>query len=467
MDHLIPGITSTKGGAITTSVFELFKIGPGPSSSHTLGPMKAGLDFRQAISGLPEDRKKRAGRVEFRLFGSLAATGRGHGTDRALVAGFLGESPETCAPDFLQRLLQNGDESYRADIEGMPLPVGGESIVYDKVAHGKPWSNTIAARLLDTAGEALFEREYYSVGGGFIEYKDQDVREAGDPVYAYSDMRSLKSHLKDNDMRLHDLVLVNEQAVTGSSRKSVLERLDLVLEVMRECVKRGLADDSPLPGPLDLRRKAPAYLAKAKKVRHEANKFLLTMNAAAHAAAEENAVGNKVVTAPTSGSAGVMPAVMHILATKFETKATDLKKGLLASAAIGFLVKHNAGIAGAEMGCQGEIGTASAMAAAALCYARGYRFQVTENAAEIALEHHLGLTCDPVGGLVQIPCIERNAMGAVKAYNAFLLASLGDPTLHKVGLDAAIRAMALTGRDMSAKYKETSLGGLALSVPQC
>jgi L-serine dehydratase len=467
MAHLIPGITGAKGGAITTSIFELSKIGPGPSSSHTLGPMKAGLDFRQALDGLSRGIIENASGVEFRLYGSLAATGRGHGTDRALLAGFLGQTPTTCPPDFLQGLLQREDETYEVELEGRRLSVGAKNIVFDAISHEKPWSNAILARLLDKEDAVLFEREYYSVGGGFIEYSGQERRDAGDPEFEYSDMRSLKEHLTRNDIRLHELVLANETAVTGATGKTILKRLDRVLEVMRDSVKRGMADDSPLPGPLELRRKAPAYLKRAGKVRHEANKFLLVMNAAAHAAAEENAAGHVVVTAPTSGSAGVIPAVMHILETRFGTSDGDLRKGLLAAAAVGFLVKHNAGIAGAEMGCQGEIGTASSMAAAALCYARGYRFQVTENAAEIALEHHLGLTCDPVAGLVQIPCIERNAMGAVKAYNAFLLASLGDPTLHKVGLDAAIRAMALTGRDMCAKYKETSQGGLALSVPQC
>lgn len=467
MAHLIPGAIGAEKGDITTSVFELFKIGPGPSSSHTLGPMKAALDFRIAVSGLGAEDLRRAARIEFRLFGSLAATGRGHGTDRALMAGILGESPETCPPDFLQGLLQKGDETYEIEIAGTRLRVGADNIIYDSVAHEKPWSNTILARLLDESDAVIFEREYYSVGGGFIEYEGQEVRAAGDPEYPYSDMTSLKAHLRENDIRLHELIIANERAVTGASKREIMDRLELVVRVMRESVERGMADESPLPGPLELRRKAPAYVERSKKVRHEANKFLLVMNAAAHAAAEENASGNKIVTAPTSGSAGVIPAVLHILATKFGTSENDLRKGLLAAAAVGFLVKHNAGIAGAEMGCQGEIGTASAMAAAALCYARGFRFQVTENAAEIALEHHLGLTCDPVGGLVQIPCIERNAMGAVKAYNAFLLASLGDPTRHKVGLDSAIRAMALTGRDMCSKYKETSLGGLALSVPQC
>lgn len=467
MADLITDHRGEPAGVVATSIFELFKIGPGPSSSHTLGPMKMGLDFRRSIEALPPEDIGRAGRVVFRLFGSLSATGKGHGTDRALVAGFLGQEPETCPPDFLQGLFTRDGETHDVAIGGVTLPVGAESIVCDAVAHDRPWSNTVLAELLDADGKPLFQREYYSVGGGFIEYQGCTALETGEPKFAYGDMQALKKHLTDNNLRLHELVLINEQAQTGASRKDILAHLDRVIGVMANAVARGLETEGPLPGPIGLARKAPAYLAKAKKVRHAANKFLLTMNAAAHSAAEENAAGHVVVTAPTSGSAGVMPAVLHMLSTKLGAEPNDLRKGLLASAAVGFLVKHNAGIAGAEMGCQGEIGTASAMAAAALCYARGYRFQVTENAAEIALEHHLGLTCDPVGGFVQIPCIERNAMGAVKAYNAFLLASLGDPSRHKVGLDAAIRAMAQTGRDMSAKYKETSLGGLAVSVPKC
>jgi L-serine dehydratase len=448
------------GEPITTSLFELFKVGPGPSSSHTLAPMKAGLHFIRAMRSLPEEERAAADRAEFRLYGSLSATGKGHGTDRALAAGLQGYAPEDCPPDLLDEL----EDAWPLGLDMDGATISAE-IVFAELEHDRPWSNTITA-VLFSAGKVLLEREYYSTGGGFLRVKDEPDEERGAPTQAYSNARELLAALEANDLALHELILANEAAITGMEEKSVYAALDGLASVMEDSVDRGLSTEGVLPGPVGLERKAAGYLARANRVRHEVNRFLLRMDAAAHAAAEENAAGHVVVTAPTSGSAGVMPAAMHVLKSLGAGRA-DLRRALLAAATVGFLVKHNAGIAGAEVGCQGEIGTASAMSAAALAYGRGRGAEAALNAAEIALEHHLGLTCDPVMGYVQIPCIERNAMGAVKAYNAYLLASLGDPRRHKVGLDAAVTAMALTGRDMSAKYKETAMGGLALSVPQC
>ena len=342
-----------------------------------------------------------------------------------------------------------------------------DDIVHDRIQHDRPYSNTLVLSLHDGRGETLLEKEYYSVGGGFIQWEGWSEPERGLPVHPYRTMRDLKEILRVSGLTLHELMLENEIAITGMGRAAILEKLEGLLETMLDSVRHGLEASGPLPGTLGVQRKAGALYDKAAHMPIGSDRFLARLNAYALATAEENADGGVIVTAPTCGAAGVMPALLYAMRHDQSIGDRALREGMLAAAAVAFLAKRNAAIAGAEVGCQGEVGVASAMAAALVAHARGASAQTTENAAEIALEHHLGLTCDPVGGYVQIPCIERNAMGAVKAYNAFLLASTENPYHHRVSLDSAIAAMAETGREMNAKFKETSLGGLAVSMVNC
>jgi L-serine dehydratase len=451
---------------ITTSVFDLFKIGPGPSSSHTIGPMKAGYDFSRLAAALPEETQARATGLRVRLFGSLSATGRGHGTDRAVLAGLLGRSPESCPPGFLDELARDPDVERFLELPGARVPVRVSGVVFDRVEHAYPFQNTLVIELLDRDA-TLLEREYYSVGGGFLQWKGWTPPRRGLPTYEYSSMARLQEILDGFGLTLPGLVLENEMAVTGAGEAEIYAGLREVLAVMERAVDNGLEATGVLPGSLGLHRKARAMLERAASRHRSEDRFLVHLAACALAASEENAAGHVIVTAPTCGSAGVLPSVARIIRAHLNLPEKALLDGLLAAAAVGFLVKHNATIAGAEGGCQAEIGVASAMAAAMLAQAEGCNARVVEHAAEIALEHHLGMTCDPVGGYVQIPCIERNAMGAVKAYTAYLISSDEPQAQHKVGLDQAIAAMLATGRDMCAKYKETSLGGLAVSVTSC
>lgn len=451
---------------INTSIFDLFKIGPGPSSSHTIGPMKAGKDFLDRCRNLPEEVRLGATSIEVRLFGSLSATGVGHGTRKAVISGLLGHSPETCPPEILDSLERTPDEVNEIDIEGKALSLTHKDIIMDEVHHNYPHSNTMIFRL-KRDDETLLEMEYYSIGGGFLKWKDWVEPERGEPTYPYSNMAELKKHLINNDIRLHQLMIENETAISGLSEQAIMDLLDNIVMVMERAVQKGIATEGVLPGPIGLHRKAPILYKKAKEEQFQGPGFLRAVNAYALAASEENAAGHCIVTAPTAGAAGVIPGLIYILKKHMGASDDEVRQGLLAAACIGFLAKNNASISGAEVGCQGEVGVASAMGAAMMAYARGYRFQTTENAAEIALEHHLGLTCDPVGGFVQIPCIERNAMGAIKAYNAFLIAASVGKDYQKVDLDKVIRAMAETGKDMNQKYKETSEGGLASTMAEC
>lgn len=494
--------------AIAISLFDLFEAGPGPSSSHTIGPMKAGYDFAQRCATLPDDILCRAAGVRVRLFGSLSATGYGHGTDMAVLAGLAGQLPASCPPEYLVRPEGAGEERPATDTtladgryasllgcegavsvpvagqgqghsasgagvrymmlrDGLRLPLTSACVVHDAVQHEHPFSNTLVLELLGDTGASLFSYTYYSVGGGFIQWEGWQPEERGAPVHPYCTMRQLRERMDDTGLALHEIILENEMAVTGASRASIVARLDTIIGLMEASVERGLATTGRLPGTLGVFRKASTLMARAGKLPHAVDAFLCRLNAYAFAVSEENASGGVIVTAPTCGAAGVMPAVLYAMRNDFSIGDRAVREGVLASAAVGFLAKQNAGIAGAEVGCQGEVGVASAMAAAMLAHARGNAVRVVENAAEIALEHHLGLTCDPVGGYVQIPCIERNAVGAVKAYNACLVATCEDPKHHRVTLDNVIRAMAEIGHDMNAKFKETSAGGLAVSVVEC
>lgn len=451
---------------ITTSVFDLFKIGPGPSSSHTIGPMKIGRHFLHLLRAMPQAERESIDRVDAHLFGSLSATGHGHGTDRAVIAGLLDWVPEGCDPELFLTLLDNGAE-YALPLEGSQAMLSAESIIFDDLIHDYMFSNTLILRAWH--GDACRkEMIYYSVGGGFIQWEGQEQEHVrGDVPYPYMSMKSLKSLLNTHQIPLHELILQNEMAITGASRETIYIDMLRIMDAMDRAVSRGIRTDGVLPGSIGLSRKSPAVYRKALELVDSPDRFLIFLNAYSLAASEENAAGNIVVTAPTSGASGVIPGVLYMLRHHFRYDLDHIVEGMFAAAVIGFLVKHNASISGAEAGCMGEVGTAAGMAAAMLSYCADPNIAKMEMAAEIAIEHHLGMTCDPVGGYVQIPCIERNAVGAVKAYNAYLLAGSGNPEMQKITLDQVIDVVRETGRDMSKKYKETSQGGLALNLTEC
>ncbi len=455
-----------QGQFINTSIFDLLKCGPGPSSSHTIGPMKAGYDFYQlCLKNAPFQANKL--QLKVRLFGSLSATGLGHGTNAAIVAGLLGNRPEQCPAGLLQEINENPQKIYEQKFGEITVKFSLKDIIQDSIVHNFPCNNTLIIELIDENNKTLLEREYYSVGGGFLQWKGYANPEQGKPIHLYHSMNCIKEIVLKSGYTVHEIMLDNECAITGMGRRAVINGLGELIEIMLNSVERGLNKSGLLPGPLEVHRKASGIFEKAQSLALGHEKFLTSINAYAMAAAEENADGGVIVTAPTCGAAGVLPALLYAMKHDMQIGNRAIREGLLAAVNVAFLCKHNAAIAGAEVGCQGEIGVASAMAAAMLSHARGYTVEITANAAEIALEHHLGLTCDPVGGYVQIPCIERNAVGAIKAYNAFLIAISENPASHKVSLDSTIQAMDETGREMNAKFKETSLGGLAVSMINC
>jgi L-serine dehydratase len=460
------GLAQSQINTITISIFDLLKIGPGPSSSHTIGPMKAANNFIETIRTLDKEKVVHAQKIEVRLFGSLSATGKAHGTDRAVLAGLLGQKPETCSAEFLDGLLKDPNKVYSIPINSAVIKITEKDIVFDKVINDYPFRNTLIMRLLGN-NEVLFEREYYSVGGGFIEWKGWEKPEVGKPIYPYGNMTQLKALMRKNNVNLTEVMMANEKAITGIDEVEINRRIDQLLEAMEDSVERGLNTEGVLPGPIGLYRHAPVFKSRSHNPVYVEDELFLDLITHAFAAAEENAAGHRIVTAPTAGSAGVLPSVAYVMKHKHKLSNQSMRDGFLAAACIGFIAKYGASIAGAEVGCQGEIGVASSMAAAMLAHAHGYSIQIIENAAETAMEHHLGLTCDPVAGYVQIPCIERCTMGAVKAYNAFLIASMEIPSHHLASFDVVIRTMAETGKEMSTKYKETSEGGLALNMVTC
>ena len=461
---------------ITTSIFDLLKTGPGPSSSHTIGPMKAGADFARCLGELDAALLAKAKGLRVHLLGSLSATGEGHGTDRAVLVGLMGYEPDNCPPSLLNDILDMPKEERLTKIKGQAgLPIGLDNVDFGPIHHEYPFSNTLIIELLAVQypgerpplpDEVIFSKEYYSVGGGFLQWKGWQPEERGNPCHIYSDMAEFKSCMSVSGKSLEQVVLENEMSITGNSAISIKQKLDALLDIMLDTVKRGTQTQGRLPGPINLSRKSGHLLEKASSL-NEFEKMLVCLNSYAYGAAEENAAGNLIVTAPTCGAAGVLPAIAAYLNNHLNLSRQAQREGLMAATVIGFIAKHNAGISGAEVGCQGEIGVATAMAAAMIAQAHGNNYQIVENAAEIALEHQLGLTCDPVGGYVQIPCIERNAVGAVKALNAAMIAGNEDPAAHMVSLDATIKAMNEIGREMSHKFKETSTGGLAVSMAEC
>ncbi|EAQ04219.1 L-serine ammonia-lyase [Pseudooceanicola batsensis HTCC2597] len=453
------------------SVFEVFKIGVGPSSSHTMGPMVAAARFLDRLRGAPFAAKG----VRATLHGSLAFTGRGHATDRAVILGLAGFRPETYDADEAEATLLSIAGSRRISAPGLPQltfdPRSDLRFDYENALPGH--ANGMVIEALDAQGDVILSETYYSIGGGFVltdeELTSGKARAEGAPVpFPFKTAQEMLDMAAESGLSIAQMKERNEAArKTGALRQGTYR----IWQVMKSCMDRGLATGGVLPGGLNVRRRAPGIYAKLREERgqnltapHVVNDWIGTY---AMAVNEENAAGGQVVTSPTNGAAGVVPAVMRYWLDHVPgASETRVPEFLLTAAAIAGLVKYNASISGAEAGCQAEVGSAAAMAAAGLCAVLGGTPEQIENAAEIALEHHLGMTCDPVRGLVQVPCIERNSLGAIKAVSAASLALRGDGQ-HFVPLDAAIETMRQTGRDMHEKYKETSLGGLAVNVPNC
>jgi L-serine dehydratase len=465
-----PSLNVVKGskGPVMTVVDEFYKVGPGPSSSHTIGPMRITYDFYQRCTKLPADQLDKATGLKVHLYGSLSATGKGHGTERAALAGLIGKEPATVDPLFLDAMKEKPNESYPLKLGNKTFNLSLADIIYDAPKGEFPHPNTMTCKLM-AGDKPIYELEYYSVGGGFIEWKGYQPPKKGQPKYPYATMKELRKHAEDNKLSIAQVIMANEMAVSGKSEEQVNAFLDKITNAMLATVKLGLSiKEGVLPGPIKLQSKAATVWARAQDDKYESDRAIGMVAACALAGSEENARGHLVITAPTGGSAGVMPAIVYaLMESKRKLPRERIREGLLAGAAIGYLCKHNATLAGAEGGCQSEIGVASAMSAALIAQVMDSTPQTLENAAESALEHHLGLTCDPVAGYVQVPCIERCAFGAVKAWTAFMIASNEIETRHRVDLDTTIKTLAETGRDMSAKYKETSEGGLAANLVLC
>jgi L-serine dehydratase len=451
---------------IESSIFDLFKIGPGPSSSHTIGPMKAAYQFLQSINNLSDEKIKNVKKIKVHLYGSLSATGRGHYTDHAVLAGLLSWRPATCDSREFTRLFSKKNKQYYIKIKDKSLAFRHEDIIFDKIEHSFPFQNTIVFKLFSKRG-SISEKRYYSIGGGFIKCMGEKKPKLPPPIYKYSNMKELIDITYKHRISLGDVVLANEEAITGRPRKLILKDVRNIISTMLESVERGIRAKGVLPGPIGLARKAHTLIKKKDIIERSSTQRILLLSAYSMAASEENASYHKVVTAPTSGSCGVIPGILYMLKNHLNISMHKLCKGMFAANAIGFIVKHNASISGAEVGCQGEIGVASSMAAALLAYINTKDIRRVSNAAEIALEHCLGWTCDPIGGYVQIPCIERNAIGAVHAVNAYVLAMVADVDKQKIKFDEVVEAMYETGHDMSTKYKETSEGGLAVCTTVC
>jgi L-serine dehydratase len=463
------------------SVFDLFKIGIGPSSSHTMGPMTAaGRFLGELLAGdWPRPAGATVDRIAASLHGSLAYTGIGHGSDRAVILGLAGELPASLDPDQVEpmidriraakQVLPPGHPSYRFD--------PAVDLVFDRKMPLPGHANGMTFFASGSDGRLLLRRVYYSIGGGFVvseeelqRLKSRGPAKSAKPVpYPFGNAAEMLGMAGDSGLSIADMMRANE--VVFMSETELDAGLDRIWEAMRACIERGLSQEGIMPGGLKVRRRARQLHDRLQEDwrLNRPNPLLANdwLSSYAMAVNEENAAGGRVVTAPTNGAAGVIPAVMRYwLHFHVEADRESVRDFLLTAAAIGGIIKSNASISGAEVGCQGEVGSAAAMAAAGLCAVMGGSPEQIENAAEIALEHHLGMTCDPVAGLVQVPCIERNALGAVKAVTAASLACKGDGR-HFVPLDAAIETMRQTGLDMNEKYKETSLGGLAVNVVEC
>lgn len=458
---------------MSLSVFDLFKIGIGPSSSHTVGPMRAAVRFADGLrrDGLLTD----VAEVRVELYGSLGATGKGHGSDKAVLMGLEGEQPDTVDTTTIDARLA----TIRAN--GRLRLLGEHEIAFIEKQHlamiRKPLPyhpNGMIFRAFDAAGLQVRSREYYSVGGGFVvddnaAGADRIVADTTALAWPFTTGKQLLAHCTEQGLSVSQVMLANEAAwrPEEETRAGLLR----IWQVMQQCVAAGCEHEGILPGGLKVKRRAAGLYRQLRSNPEAALRDSLSVldwvNLYALAVNEENAAGGRVVTAPTNGAAGIVPAVLHYY-MRFVPGSNEegVIRFLLTAAAIGILYKENASISGAEVGCQGEVGVACSMAAGALCEVLGGTVQQVENAAEIGMEHNLGLTCDPIGGLVQVPCIERNAMGSVKAINAVRMALRGDGQ-HHVSLDKVIRTMRQTGADMKSKYKETARGGLAVNIIEC
>ncbi len=452
------------------SIFDLFSIGIGPSSSHTVGPMKAAREFVLSLD--TKNLFKQTKSIKIELFGSLAFTGKGHGTDGAILVGLEGFIPSTIDPEIIParvaRIVQNksigllGKHTVQFLIE-KDFEFNFKDLLPNH-------TNGMRFSAFDEKGDTLLSEIYYSIGGGFITKEGQSPHDIHKTIpYPFQSTQDLIKHCEQNHLTIKEVMLANEASLHGETE--VRTRLLAIADVMRHCINKGCETKGILPGGLHIKRRAPELFEKLKDkgrpLSHEFTDSMAWLNLYAIAVNEENAAGGRVVTAPTNGASGIIPAVLHYYLDFYpEAKKEHAIDFLLTAGAIAILYKKNASISGAEVGCQGEVGTACSMAAAAITAMLGGTIYQIENAAEIAMEHHLGMTCDPINGLVQIPCIERNAMGAVKAVNAARLALLGDGT-HFVSLDKVIATMKQTGKDMLTIYKETSLGGLAANIPEC
>ena len=460
---------------MAVSTFDLFKIGVGPSSSHTVGPMRAACRFAQ--KWLDEGGKlDQVARVRAEVFGSLALTGRGHGTDKAVLMGLEGHLPNLIDPDVIPESLERIRGTGRINLLGKhEIPFDEKRDMIMNKRQKLPFhTNGMRFTAFDAAGAELATRDYYSVGGGFVVNQDEAaedriVADTTELAYPFHSGADLLAQAERTGLTFAQVMFANEHAWRDDD--AIRDGLRELWLAMQSCVQRGIRQSGTLPGGLHVQRRAPALFNELNVRPEAAMRDPLTVldwvNLYALAVNEENAAGGRVVTAPTNGAAGIIPSVLHYY-DRFCPGANEqgIFDFLLTAAAVGILYKENASISGAEVGCQGEVGVACSMAAAGLTAALGGTPGQIENAAEIGMEHNLGLTCDPIGGLVQIPCIERNAMGAVKAINASRMALRGDGK-HKVSLDKVIKTMRDTGRDMQDKYKETSRGGLAVNVIEC
>lgn len=452
------------------SVFEIFKIGIGPSSSHTVGPMKAANQFIDLL--LQDGQLENVTRLQVELFGSLALTGKGHGTDKAVLMGLLGEKPDTVDADTVDARVAQIKEAQQINLNSLPQAIQfnyEQDLVFHYLANLPHHTNGM--RFSAFIGDQIFKsQEYYSIGGGFIvtaEEFGQDTSNLAKVPYPFETAQELLEHCKQNQLSISELMLVNEK--TWRSEKDIRQNLLKIADVMHGCIEKGCRTDGILPGGLNVRRRAANLyrkLSEKDKTNPQHTDVMNWLNLFAMAVNEENAAGGRIVTAPTNGAAGIIPAVLQYYKDFCNGTEDGVVRFLLTAAAIGILYKLRASISGAEVGCQGEVGVACSMAAGALAEVLGGTLEQVENAAEIGMEHNLGLPCDPPKGLVQIPCIERNAMGAIKAVNAARLA-LAEDGQHKVSLDTVIATMRQIGIDMMAIYKETSLGGLAVNVIEC
>ena len=448
------------------SIFDIFKIGIGPSSSHTVGPMKAARAFSEQL----DDVADKVAAIRVTLHGSLAYTGKGHGTDSAILLGLAGYQPETIDPDIVDDLLRSIHSDKQLDVFGIGVLSFDPdvNIVFEFGDELPRHTNGMQFVALDENDQVMVSEAYYSLGGGFIARGDEPeaASQDGEPPHPFDSADSLLQQAAENNLSIAELIHANELAWRDADE--IRTRMMDLWAAMESCIERGMRTEGVLPGSMSVLRRA-AKLRKTLEARGEPSALsaMEWVNTFAIAVNEENASGGRVVTSPTNGAAGIIPAVLMYY-KRFVPDASDegIRIFLLTAGAIGVLYKINASISGAEMGCQGEVGVACSMAAGGLAAAFGGSNDHIEEAAEIGMEHNLGLTCDPIGGLVQIPCIERNAMGAVKAINAATLAMHGDGT-HKVTLDQVIETMRQTGLDMKSNYKETSQGGLAVNVPEC